>query len=97
MQWWKLRHSQAIEAGITKDFLTLKRFISDFGYERAIYLLYGTGAEDAFQMAEKVELRFQAATRLKFGFTTWLEILPYARDKLNYHVLRIRRGGNFPL
>lgn len=36
----EVKHSQAVATGIAKDFQTLTRFRNEFGYRRAIYLLW---------------------------------------------------------
>jgi hypothetical protein len=49
----EVKSSRAVEAGVTKDFQTLTRFINEFGYQRAIYLIYGFETDATMQMAQR--------------------------------------------
>jgi hypothetical protein len=42
----EVKSSRAADAGIRKDLRTLTRFKNEFGYRRAIYLIYGAEAAD---------------------------------------------------
>lgn len=64
----EVKTSQAVEAGIVKDIQTLTRFTNEFGYKRAIYLLYGADAELKLQMARKIAAEIQGGK----GVEIWI-------------------------
>lgn len=45
----EVKHALAARQGIVKDLETLDRFVSNVGYRRAIYLIYGRESDDALQ------------------------------------------------
>jgi hypothetical protein len=42
----EVKHSNAASDGLLKDLATLKLFLGPVSYDRAIYLIYGEGADD---------------------------------------------------
>ncbi len=66
----EVKTCQAAVAGITKDFATLNRFLDDFGYERAIYLLYGEQAEATLEIAANIATEIPRTERIEIWLHT---------------------------
>jgi hypothetical protein len=66
----EVKTCQAVAAGIIKDCGTLMRFIEEFGYERAIYLLYGERAEAALQTATNIAAEIPRSERIEIWIHT---------------------------
>ena len=64
----EIKTARAMAAGIMKDLQTLTRFVNEFGYQRAIYLLYGDVTESTMQMVDALATEMPGGERLEIWF-----------------------------
>jgi hypothetical protein len=61
----EVKTSQTAARGIWKDYATLTHFTNSFGYERAIYLLYGDGVENTLRIADRAASETPGSERIE--------------------------------
>lgn len=68
----EVKCERAAKAGIAKDLDTLSFFLTEFGYQRAVYLIYGEGAMGTVAQAMEIAKETAAVGSIEF----WVHTAP---------------------
>lgn len=85
----EVKSSEASPQGIKKDLENLALFRETVGYQRAIYLIYGYEASDAFERALRIAKEFERLPEIEL----WLHLAPSEAAVHNITLQRTAANG----